>query len=198
LNLAQLSAELANMNLNTIRAKASLGMESEYNLTKAEQDYKQKQNVLYQIQKTLDSEYIKLNQMIGLDKNERPVVIFPIELTSIEELNIDLYVTQQIDKDPYIELQKKAVEQAEFGENIYTYSAIAVNDSYEIRQTKIDKAKQARKIAKTQFELGMIIEDQLKAAELSVVNTEMNLINITIQYEQLKSIFEKPYLLFYR
>lgn len=70
-----------------------------------------------------------------------------------------------------------------------------IEKEYEVKQLELEKAIQQWKVAKTKYDLGMIIETDLKQAELAVLNAQADLEKTISQYDLLKFAFQHPYLL---
>lgn len=229
------SVELSEIQLNIVRQKAQLGMESEFNKNKAEEEYSVQLKQLDSLKKSLDNEYIKINKIIGINENEKYSLEYDLEFIPIEldEPKLNAYIQRSLVNDPSILLKKEEVRLAEYNLHLYTGDTMT-NDSYDIRKSRLQQAineerlakdnlsekiritynqikqleeqyemdqsalKQAQeqyKILKTQYDLGMIIEANLKQGELALLSAQANLEKTIINHEKLTYLFNNPFLL---
>lgn len=228
------SLETSKIQLEITKKKADLGLESDYNKTKEEQDYDKQQKKLEALKKSLDIEYIKLNRLMGVNEKETPALDYTAEYApkDMSETELDSYIARALVKDPSIILRGEAVRQAEYSLQLYTLGS--AGDSYEIRKSKLNQAKleetqaknnlrdkirttynqikqleeqynidalalnQAKKqydVLKTQYNLGMVIEVNLKQAELGILSAQAAQEKTAVQHAQLIYLLNNPYLL---
>lgn len=136
--------------------------------------------------------------------NKSPSVHIQEGVVKQAEYNLNLY-TYSGSSDSYA-IRKSQLEQArmdltdvksQLQDNIKNaYNQIHQTEKqYEVDQLELQKAKQQWEVAKTRFELGMIIEAELKQAELAVLKAQVDLEKTVAQYDLLKFAFQRPYLL---
>ncbi|WP_058485925.1 stalk domain-containing protein [Defluviitalea phaphyphila] len=235
IELLKKSLETSKIQLEITKQKVNLGLESDYNKIKAEQDYKKQENQLETLQRSLDTEYIKLNSLMGVDEKERFILDYQVEFMPIDmdENELDAYIGRALVKDPSIILKEEEVKQAEYNLHLYTYTG-TISDSYDIRKSKLnqanlalneakdtledkirttynqikqleeqykintlalEQAKDQYDIMKTQYNLGMVSEINLKQVELGILSAQVELEKTIIQHAQLVYLFNNPYLL---
>lgn len=231
LELSNKALEITKINLESTNQKAALGLESEYNKIKTEQDYEKQQKQLEALKKSLDNEYIKLNRLMGIDVKARNPLEYVLQYTPLEEISLDSYIERSIEKDPIIKLKEQAVAQAEYSLHIYpstgldnftvresqlkqarmeavqvknnlrdklhtTYNQIKqLEEQYQIDTVNLQQAKEQYNILKTQYDLGMVIELNLKQAELAILSAQVAQEKTAVQHAQLVYLFNNPYLL---
>lgn len=234
IELLSKSLETTKTQLEVIIQKAKLGLESDFNKTKEEQNFRNQQKQLESLKKSLDNEYIKLNRLMGIDDKERYSLEYTLDFTPLEmnDIQLNAYIERALVKDPSIILKGEAVKQAEYNLHLYTYSAItdtyavrkskleqarydemqAKNDlrdkirttynqikqleeQYQIDTTNLQQAKEQYNILKTQYELGMVTELNLKQAELAILSAQVTQEKTAIQHAQLVYLLNNPYLL---
>ena len=69
-----------------------------------------------------------------------------------------------------------------------------LQDQYVLLEVNLAKAGKALEVVNVRYELGMAIPLDLQQAELAVAQIEQQMQIILISYEQLKILFEKPWL----
>lgn len=236
IELLSKSLETTKTQLDITTQKANLGLESDFNKTTAEQNFKNQQKQLEALKKSLDNEYIKLNRLMGIDDKERASLDYALDFTPMEmnEVELNAYIERALVKDPSIILKGEAVKQAEYNLRLYTYSAINPTDTYAVKESKLNQArldemqaknnlrdkirttynqikqleeqyqidtanlqqaKEQYNILKTQYDLGMVIELNLKQAELAILSAQVAQEKTAVQHAQLVYLFNNPYLL---
>lgn len=236
MELLNKTLENAKMQLDVITQKANLGLESDFNKTKEEQNFKEQQKQLESLKKSLDNEYIKLNRLMNIDEKERPALEYTLNFTPLEmsENELDAYIERAMTTDPSIILKEEAVKQAEYNLHLHVSSQYNPADSYAVKESKLkqarmdatqaknelrdkirttynqikqieeqyqvdtsnlQQAKEQYNILKTQYELGMVTELDLKQAELAILSAQVTQEKTAIQHAQLVYLLNNPYLL---
>ncbi|MFZ5968854.1 MAG: stalk domain-containing protein [Bacillota bacterium] len=217
--------------LKITELKAQNGLESDYNLTLAKQNYEQELKEKGILDTSINSAYIELNQLLGIPKTDRYDIEIDIAYSPMEEVDIDDVVRKALAENPHIWYQEKEIELAELGVTLYQYNAgtasytekeinvrTAKNDladmkskleqslrlrydqikkieeNYKVLEINLDKAQQALSLVRTQYDVGMAIDTQLREAELAVEEIQFNMKELAVQHVQLVKLLNKPYL----
>ena len=211
--------------------KAERGMESLFNLQMLREDYneeKQKRDVL---EKQLEEAFLGLNELLGLEKEERPNLKGEFLPDWLEDVNLERHLTRVLNGNPLLWLQEQKIRMAEYGLALYTYNVGAepykvkeidvlkeknnlaamkdeleatilslynqmqqLESQYALLEVNLAKAQKALDAVTARYAQGMAVAIDVQQAELAIAQLENQLQNILITYEQLKILFEKPWL----
>jgi outer membrane protein TolC len=211
--------------------KAERGMESLFNLQMLREDYneeKQKRDVL---EKQLEEAFLGLNELLGLEKEERPNLKGEFLPDWLEDVNLERHLTRVLNGNPLLWLQEQKIRMAEYGLALYTYNVGAepykvkeidvlkeknnlaamkedlettilslynqlqqLENQYALLEVNLAKAQKALDAVTARYAQGMAVAIDVQQAELAIAQLENQLQNILITYEQLKILFEKPWL----
>ena len=229
--VAELKLENAAAKMRQADIKAQYGMESLFNLQLARDDYDAEKQNKELLEKQLEKAYLEFNVLIGLEKEERPMLKGEFSPAWLEDINLDRHLPGIFSKDPSLWMQEQKIKMAEYGLDLYTYNVGALPykaqeidvtkeknnlasakedletsvrslynqmqqllDQYALLEVNLAQAGKALEVIKVRCELGMAIPLDLQQAELAVAQIEQQMQNILISYEQLKILFEKPWL----
>ncbi len=229
--VAALKLETAAARVSQAEIKARCGMESALNLQLARDDYNAEKKNKELLAKQLEEAYLEFNVLIGLEKDERPMLKGEFCPAWLEDVNLDLYLPGIFGKDPSLWMQEQKIKLAEYGLDLYTYNVEALpykaqeiditkeknnlasmkedletsirslynqmrqlQDQYALLEVNLAKAQKALEVVKVRCDLGMAVPLDLQQAELSLAQIEQPMQDILISYEQLRILFEKPWL----
>ena len=229
--LADAKTAVARTRLNIAQIKADNGMESEHGLDNARRSYELEVKQGQILQKSLESEYIKLDQLLGIKDSNKYVIADSTEWMPLEELDVEDVARSAVLDDPYIWLQEQQLKNSELGLLLFEYNiggesyksqeidiSTAKNTlarmksdldktvrarynqirileaNYAVLEQNLGKAQASLRILRVQYDAGMVIELDLKEAELAVMQIENQMNELNAQHEQLKALFSKPYL----
>lgn len=137
----------------------------------------------------------KLNKDPYLKIQEQSVISARYALQLYSDRVTDTYQSRrsQLDKAEYnASDSKQAMEES----LRTTYNQILqLEEQYQSNQLDFEKAQEQLKVVQTQYELGMIIEADLKQAEIAVAQAQFTLDSTAMQHDQLIFLFNRPYLL---
>ena len=211
--------------------KAERGMESLFNLQMLREDYneeKQKRDVL---EKQLEEAFLGLNELLGLEKEERPNLKGEFLPDWLEDVNLERHLTRVLNGNPLYWLQLQKYRMAEYGLALYNnfvgaepykvkeidvlkeknnlaamkedlettilslYNQLQqLENQYALLEVNLAKAQKALDAVTARYAQGMAVAIDVQQAELAIAQLEHQLQNILITYEQLKILFEKPWL----
>ena len=211
--------------------KAERGMESLFNLQMLREDYneeKQKRDVL---EKQLEEAFLGLNELLGLEKEERPNLKGEFLPDWLEDVNLERHLTRVLNGNPLLWLQEQKIRMAEYGLALYSFNVGAepykvkeidvlkekntlaamkedlettilslynqlqqLENQYALLEVNLAKAQKALDAVTARYAQGMAVAIDVQQAELAIAQLENQLQNILITYEQLKILFEKPWL----
>lgn len=148
-------------------------------------------------------EEIDLDNHIRRLIQQNPIIWLKEQEIEVAQMGVDLYVFN-VGDEPYkvkeINVQTAKNELANLKLDIDSNTRSRYNQmqqlqtQYAILETNLAKAKQALDLVRAQYDAGMAIDLQLREAELAVDQLESQKLNIAIAYEQLKTLFYKPWL----
>lgn len=114
INLLQESINLAEENVENMKLKYELGMESEYNLITAQNELKTNKSDLETLKLTLDSQRKTLNHLLGVEEAEKIEVDMDTNFDELSDIKLESYITVKKQSDPSIILLKNDLELASY------------------------------------------------------------------------------------
>jgi len=211
--------------------KAERGMESLFNLQMLREDYNEEKQKREVLEKQLEEAYLKVNELLGLEKEERPNLKGEFLPDWLEDVNLERHLTRVLNGNPLLWLQEQKIRMAEYGLALYTYNVGAepykvkeidvlkeknnlaamkedlettilslynqlqqLESQYALLEVNLAKAQKALDAVTARYAQGMAVAIDVQQAELAIAQLENQLQNILITYEQLKILFEKPWL----
>lgn len=184
------------------------------------------------LQKKMEGEYLKLNDLLGNPPNTFYELEYQVEYQPIGEVDLEAKVREDSDEDPYLWYAKQNVSNKEFKLITYEYNVLGGKswtltdlDVSQARQNLADttkglerviyerynslqqmeqslktlsinreQAKNAANLVGVQFVAGTATKAQVEEAQVNVSKIDFEITKLKQQYEQLKVLFEKPYL----
>ncbi len=132
-----------------------------------------------------------------------PTVWMKEQAADLERLQLDLYNYMDPTRDPYkaeqIDIDKAELsaqdtrsQMKQMMRTLYN-SMQQLEETHKIKQQVANIAEQNLKLKKAMFEVGMTSQMDLNQAELEATKAQLDLNQITYQYQNLKLSFEKPW-----
>jgi hypothetical protein len=154
----------------------------------------------------LEMSEIELNAHIERALVKDPTILLKGEAVKQAEYNLRLYTYSGINPADTFGAREGKLKQArleemqaknELRDKIRTtYNQIKqLEEQYQIYTTNLQQAKEQYNILKTQYELGMVTELDLKQAELAILSAQVTQEKTAIQHAQLVYLLNNPYLL---
>jgi outer membrane protein TolC len=183
------------------------------------------------LEKQLEEAFLGLNELLGLEKEERPNLKGEFLPDWLEDVNLERHLTRVLNGNPLLWLQEQKIRMAEYGLALYTYNVGAepykvkeidvlkeknnlaamkedlettilslynqlqqLENQYALLEVNLAKAQKALDAVTVRYAQGMAVAIDVQQAELVVAQLEHQLRNILIAYEQMKILFQKPWL----
>lgn len=132
-----------------------------------------------------------------------PTIWMREQNTDLERLQLDLYNYMDPTRDPYkakqidvdkaeLSAQDTRSQMKQMMRTLYN-SMQQLEEAYKIKQQLANIADQNLKIKQAMFDVGMTSQIDLNKAELEAAKAQLDLNQITYQYQNLKLSFEKPW-----
>ncbi|MFZ5966140.1 MAG: stalk domain-containing protein [Bacillota bacterium] len=172
--LMTLELENAKTNLEMAKTKAGIGSISKYDLQKEEDTYHKAVNEKDVLEKSIESAYMKLNNLIGVSQSQQYVVEENIKYEPVSEKNVDYLVTKGISESPSIWNQEKKIELAELDLDLYVFNA--GGDSYSAKE--IDLQLEQNNLASLKLSLEQSIRTTYNQIEQLEKNYELLEVNL--------------------
>lgn len=192
---AEAALKAAEKDLQESRARVNVGLESKFNLTLKESVYKSALANLEAEKKSFTDSLVKLNQLIGINENERPVLVSEVQYVPEEILSLEAEINRVMDQSPEIFAARGQYEIQKTMLNILTPSSSAdvYNPSYIPREAKnisvqqleynIAAIKEAYRIKmNSKYYQLKKLEEQIPALEYNVKANEESLRIAQVQY----------------
>ncbi len=174
MSLLKQSIATSKQNLDNLKLKLDLGLESKYNVDKATLDYEQILKNLDLLKLAINGEYIGLNNLLGFKADERYNVDYDVKFSNVKAMDIDAFASRLISSDPTIKLKELAIKDAEFGVNAYSYTG--TGDSYDSKVNKVDQATRNLSDAKLSMDKSLrSTYNQIKQLEEQNKNVNIDL-----------------------
>jgi len=175
LAITQASVEISKENLDIIRKKEELGLESKHNLSIAEKEQQQLENQLETLSLTLDSKYIELNSIIGEVPNSRYILEREREYQPLEDIKLRSHISKMISEDFYVWYSKKNKELKDLERSAHGTSWVP-GDSYKLKDDEYKKAELSEEATKKNLEKSLEsrynqilqLEKQIEAQKLNI------------------------------
>lgn len=149
-------------------------------------------------------EQIELESYIRRHTVENPHIWLQEQEVKKAQHALDLYTFSPSSVESYevkkIDLNTQTIRLADLKEKLdesirKKYNQIrSLETRYEALEINLEKAQQALELTRAQFDAGMVLNLQLKEAELAVNSIKSEMHNLAIQHKHLKILFNKPYL----
>lgn len=152
---AEKSLEYANYLRLAALAKYQLGLINAMDRDDAQRDYNTKQAALLIALTNLKDSYVKLNTLIGLDADERPVLTDRPVYTLLKVDNLEAEIQSRINDSPVIWKADKAVEQAQLNLDLAPLSGSSLTP-YEVEENSINSTKLSASDAREDLRQSML------------------------------------------
>ncbi|WP_102344837.1 stalk domain-containing protein [Bacillus sp. Marseille-P3661] len=180
LSLAEKALELAGVQRNIVEQQAKVGIVSEFDLTKENNSYDEKEKQLQSAQTALKDEYEKFNLLVGYSLDKRfNLVDQPDEEIMIEE-DVDYQVAKVLSGSTSVWLAEQEVNIAKLNLDLYVFNDPTNPDTYKATEIDVEKAEYSLSDTKKQLEQGVRetynsikqLQNQLSILETNLNNAE--------------------------
>ena len=155
LDLLQKNYNLQKQLLAQANVKNQVGVMSNKDLEDLNRQTQQMAEQIKQLQMNIDNAYIALNDLIGLEAEDRYEIINEVEYTPLEmTMSLEMYINRKLSTDQSLQMQQIGVENAEFaaktislgttGSQYRTTELEATNAARDYKNAKEDKEKSIR------------------------------------------------------
>jgi hypothetical protein len=176
LAITQASVELSRENLDIIRKRYELGLESRYNLSQAEMEQEQLEKQLETLKLSLDSKYTELNNLIGQPTNMRYILNKNIGYKPLEDISLKGHISDMISKDFYVWYSKKAKELKDLERKSHSTTWTPNGESYSMKDNEYKQAelseeatiKNLEKSLESRYNQILQLEKQIEAQKLNI------------------------------
>lgn len=151
LDLAKLSLNNSNLQLQLINAKYQYGQASQFDVTQAQGAYDSASGKLASAQKALDDSYQKFNNLLGLSGDTRYQPVDQPKFALLDKIDLDSYVLGMISDNPAIWLKEQQTKLAQLGVSLYNFNS-GSSDSYDVKQIDAQKAENTLSDSKDQLD----------------------------------------------
>lgn len=190
LELSELKLEKAQKDYQIAQICYSIGTVSQSQLKQAEYQSKTCRLSYELTQKELEKAYENFNSIVGLNLNQRPLLVESIEFTPIEVVDLTNEVSRIIDGSPAIWLAEQQVDLYEVTLRLHNWADPA-SEPYEAKEIDVDKAKVSAEDSKEQLRNGLHniyqaivqLEDNYEIAAQAVNLTQEDFQVKELQYE---------------
>ena len=187
--LSQQSYQIQRKLLVQAQLKEKLGIISKNDLDSVKRATEKAEQDLKKMQLSLDNAYIDLNKLIGIQAEERYDIDYSVEFEPLKmNASIDMYVNGSLAKDAALEIQRLAIDSAEFSKNVISDSTTVAdyrnaeynfdNSERAYRDAKLDKEQKIRSTYNKLLELEaerLNLEKALENAKQNLTTVEVNL-----------------------
>ena len=171
------------------RVGYSVGTVSMSGKVLAEANYSGKEAALAAARASLDDSFQKLNNLIGLNSGDRPVLKDNPGLVLLKIDDLEAEVTRRVSESPSIWLAGKNVELARTNLDLYNWNVSS--EPYEAKEIDVNKAEisaadakqQLRQLVRTLYQSILQMEEQYSGLEQSLKVAEENLRVKQVQFE---------------
>lgn len=187
LDAAKLSLEQADLNYRAISLKHQFGFASSLQLKQEKGNLDSAKQAYASAEKSLAAAYEKLNRLVGLAPDDRPVLTDKPSFSPLEVASLDAEIARALNESPSIWKAEASVEQAEINLDSACYSPIT-SEAYKSLEIAIsiaeeNAASEKEKLAESLRSIyrsiqqleeeHAVLENKLAAAEEAVRLTEL-------------------------
>lgn len=174
-----------------VDANVRVGIKSKADLIQAEATFKNAKAALETANKDLDDSYQKFNQLLGLQPDDRPVLVEKPKLDELKVASVDAYIDRVIDDIPAVWQAQDALELAKISSNLYDFTSTQNSDPHYAKEIDISKAELSVSSAKEQIQKSLRTlyysikkqEEQYVGAQENVKSAEEALRVIKVKYD---------------
>lgn len=195
LDEAKKNEKFAQVRLSQVKAQKNVGMATELQVLKANQDYEAARVKLVSAQNELEKAYNELNDHIGLDPGARPILKDDVEFTPLEVDDINTVINRTISQRPDAWSAEEAAKVRELVKELtpnYKVGEIEVKKAeYDVRTVKEQIARDVKSMHMDIINLEKLIAAKQEAVNLASeayriaqLQYEIGLISLSDLYEQ--------------
>lgn len=157
----------------------------------AELSFTNSEVTLAQSRSSLEQCYLQLNELIGLNGQERPELASDLAWTPLEIDDLDVEIQRRLDSSPTLWQAQKSVELAELSLELYTTAGESNSTNYQTKEIDINKAELSASQSKSQLRQNLrtvyanicILEDQYNNKQQALKLAENDLATLQLKYE---------------
>jgi len=112
--LLEETIKLGEENIKNMELKHSLGLESEYNLTTAKNTQKTNESNLETLKLNIENQKQELKTLLGVDAKEDIYVEYDVDFDTLNDIDLEVFITKKVESDPSIQILKADVTDAEY------------------------------------------------------------------------------------
>ncbi len=136
---AEKALEVADFERWSARVKYQLGKLDANSKVEAEKNFIIKESALQESRTNLADSYVKLNHIIGLQPQDRPLLSYEPEFVPLNILDLDAEVQRRLEIDPNLWQAQKDIIKAKLELSLYNYSGST--ETYRIKEIDLDNTK---------------------------------------------------------
>lgn len=140
LKLQEQVRQQALINLRNARVSYQAGIISKSDLTIAQSKYNQVENSLIETQKSVDDAFTALNQIIGLNIGERPILTDKLTYDPLQVISLDYAIEKAIESSPKVWEAQQNITLAERGAYLQVLQSGGQYVPYEARKISVEQA----------------------------------------------------------
>ncbi|MGB9792572.1 MAG: TolC family protein [Thermacetogeniaceae bacterium] len=151
LDVAQKALDQADLEYRATSLKNQFGGASKYEVEQKQNNLEAAKQSYTAAEKALASAYEKLNQLVGLQPDERPVLTDKPVFSPLQIDSLDAEIARVLDASPTVWRAKEAITQAKIALDIYSYSSTEAH-TYKGMEISVSKAEENAQAAKENAE----------------------------------------------
>lgn len=185
INLETLEESLAIQRqlLSQGRTKQNLGLMSDKDFEQLQRDTKDMEQNLKMLELKIENDYLQLNDLLGLQPEERYLIDNPIEYAPLKmTTTLDTHVSRQMSMDQGLKMQELAVKDAKFTMNVFSVSSEP--SDYRTNEYNYENAERTYKEARRQKEL------DIRAAYTNIQQLEETRATLVSALDKAKATYE--------
>jgi len=180
--------ELANYKQLAAQAGLLAGTVSRKSFEAAAASYRNQVSSLAQSRAALEQSYIKLNELLGISGQERPVLTADVEYIPLEITDLETEITRRLDSSPALWKAEQEVNLAELSLQLHTYTNIYNYNSTKLNINKAELSaeqakEQARQNMRTMYDQICSLQEQYNQQQQAILLAEDDLESARLKYE---------------
>lgn len=184
----KVALDYARYKLLAAQAGVAAGTSSRKSLDAAEVSYSNQVSGFNQSQITLEQCFIKLNELLGISGQERPILTDDLEYSPLDITDLDLEITRRMDTNPTLWRAKQSVYLAELSLSLHTYTDINTYNSTKIDVSKaelsaVQTRQQVRQNMRTMYDHICNLQEQYNQQQQALRLAENELEAVQLKYE---------------
>lgn len=149
IQLLEQSIAVAEQSLENTKLKYELGMESEYNYKTEQTNLKTSKSNLESLKLGLQNQKHNLKTLLGVKADEEIYIDDDVKFDTLDDLNLEVFITKKTQADPSIVLLKDALEIAKYNQR--TSAALTSENDIEVANN-VKSAQRSLEDAQDQME----------------------------------------------